>query len=148
MISATQAQQPEPVNWVSQCVAPDLSTPLVCTVEQRVIVRETGQQIARVSVQINGDGENRKPALLVHLPLGLSIRAGVALKVDDQEPSALDFQTCDGGGCYAGAALGDALLKKMSKGKILSLIFKDLQQKDISIPISLQGFAAIYDKVK
>lgn len=134
--------------WSTQCVAPDQASPLSCSAEQRIILRETGQQVARFAVQANGPKGDRKSAFLVHLPLGLSIRTGVALAVDGKEVAKLDFQTCDANGCYCGDSLGGDLLQAMRAGQEMTIGFQDLQKKAISIRIDLAGFAAAYDKVK
>ena len=44
-------------------------------------------------------------AILLRLPLGLFNPAGVTMGIDEAAPEALQIQTCDAEGCYAGAAL-------------------------------------------
>lgn len=147
--AAAQTGNAAPVDrWSTQCVAPDQASPMACSAEQRVILRETGQQVARFAVQASGPKGERKSAFLVHLPLGLSIRTGVTLSVDTKEVAKLDFQTCDANGCYSGDTLGGELLQAMRAGKELAIGFQDLQKKSISIRIDLAGFAAAFDKVK
>ncbi len=116
--------------------------------EQRVVLRESGQQVARFSVQTSGAKDARKGAYLVQLPLGLSIRTGVRLKVDEREPISVDIQTCEASGCYAGGPLDEAILDGLRSGKILALLFNDLKKKEIGIQIDLAGFSAVYDKIK
>jgi invasion protein IalB len=141
------SQEAPATRWSSQCIAPDLSSPLACTVEQRVVLRETGQQVARFSVQIAGAKGERKPAFLVQLPLGLSIRAGIVLMIDDKEIRKLEIQTCDAAGCYGGDPLDEALMKEMNAGKTMTIEFNDLQNKAIGIQIDLAGFGTVLEKV-
>jgi invasion protein IalB len=142
------AQQATTGNWNSNCSAPDLASPLACAMEQRVILRESGQQIARFTVQTSGTKDDRKAAYLVQVPLGLSIRTGVRLKVDEREPVSLDIQTCEASGCYAGGPLAGPLLDGLKGGKMLTLLFNDLQKKEIGIQIDLTGFAAQFEKIR
>jgi invasion protein IalB len=121
--------------------------PLSCTLEQRVVLRETGQQLARVAVQTAGP-EPRTPALLIHLPLGLSIAAGVSLSVDGSAPRQLPIQTCDAGGCYAGSTFDAELLAALQRGSNLKLDFQNLQRQPISVDFRLDGFSAGFDGIK
>jgi invasion protein IalB len=130
------SQEAPKTNWSSQCVAADLQSPLSCSMEQRVVLRESGAK------------EDRKGAFLIQLPLGLSIRTGVRLKVDDREPLAVDIQTCEAGGCYAGGPMTDGLVESLRGGKMMTLLFNDLQKKEIGIQIDLAGFSAVYDKIR
>lgn len=146
--TASQAQEAPKVNWSSNCTAPDLASPMSCAMEQRVVLRESGQQVARFSVQTSGAKDARKGAFLIQLPLGLSIRTGVRLKVDEREPVAVDIQTCEASGCYAGGPLNGEILDSLRSGKLMTLLFTNLQKKEIGIQIDLAGFSALYDKIK
>lgn len=110
-------------------------------------MRETGQQLARLEIRVSSE-EPRQPALLVHVPLGLSIRAGIKFQVDDAEPLMLDIQTCDASGCYAGNPIGPELLASLKKGNSVKVIFQNLQQNEISVGFSLAGFTANYSKIE
>lgn len=146
-VSAHSQEAPK-VNWSSQCSAPDLQAPFACSMEQRVILRESGQQVARFAVQTSGAKDDRKGAFLIQLPLGLSIRTGVRVKVDEGEPMAVDIQTCEASGCYAGGPMTEALVESLRGGKTMTLLFNDLQKKEIGIQIDLAGFSAVYDKIR
>jgi len=134
-------------NWASSCAGPDRAGPFDCAVEQRVIIKETGQQLARIVIKVSGT-EPHNSALLVQLPLGISLRAGVKLSVDGKQFSNLDVQTCDNTGCYAGAAAPVALIDAMKQGKALGLNFQNLQQKPIDVNFVLAGFKTAYSKVE
>ncbi|MFO1122063.1 MAG: invasion associated locus B family protein [Hyphomicrobiales bacterium] len=144
---ASAVTKPPAANWASSCSAPSRTAPLSCTLEQRVVLRETGQQLARIAVQTSGP-EPRTPGLLVHLPLGLSIAAGVSLSVDGASPRKLPVQTCDANGCYAGSTLDPDLLTALQRGRDLTLTFEDLQRKPISVGFRLDGFSAAFANIK
>lgn len=149
--TSPSAQAAEPAapaaSWSTQCTSAARSAPQSCSMEQRGVLRETGRQIARVSIQIGPDNKGNG-GLLVHLPLGLSIREGVSLKIDEGAPLNLDFQTCDASGCYSGMAVSAELLKAMMAGNAMTISFKDMQKKDIAIPVTLSGFSAAYGMIK
>lgn len=142
----TAAPQPQ-ANWASSCSATSRVVPLSCTLEQRIVLRNTGQQVARIAVQTSGP-EPRTPGLLVHLPLGLSISAGVSLSVDGGPPRQLPIQTCDANGCYAVSTVDADLLAAFQSGHNLRLTFADLQTKPVNVEIKLDGFTKAYAGVK
>ena len=142
------AQDAPADRWNTQCVAPDSASPLACTVEQRIILKDSGQQIARFAVQMSGPADKRVSGYLVQLPLGLSLRNGILLKVDENEPVKLDLQTCEASGCYGGDTLKPEFLESLSSGKILTVTFANLQQKEIGVQIDLAGFSAAFAKIK
>lgn len=141
--AAQAPQQP----WATQCSATSRKAPLSCTMEQQVIVRETGRPIARISIQVGG-AEPRKPALLLHVPLSLSIGAGITLQIDESEPMKFDVQTCDTNGCYAGSPMTDEMIAGLKRGKDLKVGFQGLNREPVSIPFSLVGFTASFENVQ
>jgi invasion protein IalB len=146
--NAEQAQPAAPrVNWLSNCNAPSRLVPLSCSIEQRVLLRETGQQLGRAAIQTSGP-EPRTPGLLLHLPLGLSIAAGVSLVVDADTPVKLAIQTCDASGCYAASPLQGDLLTAMQRGRELKVTFEDLQRKPINVSFTLDGFTDAFNGIK
>lgn len=134
-------------NWATNCAAVSRSGPIDCTVEQRVVLKTTGQQLARFQVRVPGS-EPRAPAMLVQVPLGLSIKAGVHLAIDGQDVSRLEVQTCDANGCYAGAPIAPEMLYALRSGKELTVGFHDLQTKPISVSLQLAGFSDAYAKIE
>jgi invasion protein IalB len=143
-----QAQPAQPrVNWSTGCNAPSRKEPLSCSIEQRVLLRETGQQLGRAAVQTSGP-EPRTPGLLLHLPLGLSMAAGVSVVVDADTPVKLELQTCDAAGCYAASSLDGDLLKAMQRGRELKITFEDLNRKPITVAFTLEGFTDAFNNIK
>lgn len=137
-----QAEQKAP-GWTVQCSNPGKG--LACKASQTVIMAKTRQLLVAVSVSKPEAGKDA--AMLLHLPLGLFNPAGVTLGVDDQKAEALQIQTCDAKGCYAGASVTAERLAAMSKGTKLQVVFQDLQKKPISIPVPLQGFEDAFKKL-
>lgn len=140
-----EAPPPAP-GWVSICQSTARDAPLECRVEQRAVIKQTGQLLAQVTVRIPAD--TRKPVLMIRVPLGLSLEAGVTIDVDGGRGGTLPLQTCDAGGCYAGAPLRADLLAAMQKGEKLDVVFQNLEKAPIKLALPLAGFAAAFAKVQ
>ena len=140
---STEKSQPGP-SWAVQCG--NAGKEFACTAYQTIAVRKSGQRLLMVSVTRPEGGKG--PAMLIHLPHGLFLPAGVSLKVGEGKPKALVVQTCDAKGCYAGAALDKDQVSAMHSGKDLTVGFQNLEKKPLSIAMPLAGFAAAYAKLK
>jgi invasion protein IalB len=143
---AAAPQAPPPAPWGARCASEARSSALDCVVEQRVIVSNTGQLLAAVSVRIP-PGE-ATPAMMIQTPFGLYLPAGVKVAIDGTGFGDLPLQTCDGSGCYAGQAVSPELLAALKSGVTLSITVQDAAQRDITVPVSLNGFTAAYDKIQ
>lgn len=138
-------QAPAP-SWLSTCQGPGRAAELECQMEQRAVISGSGQLIGSITIRV--PSQTRKPVLMIRGPLGLSLAGGVTLDVDGAAPVSLPLQTCDAGGCYAGAPVSDELLAAMFKGQKLNVTFQNLNKEPIKLPMSLAGFSATYGKIK
>lgn len=137
----------EPANvWAARCVSAGRADVPDCSVEQRVILQQTGQLLAAVTVTLP-HGSN-KPTILVQVPLGLALDAGVVLKTDNHGPAKLRVQTCDQGGCYAATVMSPDFLKAMLTGKKLDVRFVGVNKKPVTVPMPLTGFGRAYGRIK
>lgn len=134
-------------SWLVSCVSTARIAPAECSMEQRVVLRETGQLLGRILIKVSGS-DTGPGAILVQIPLGVSIRGGVKMKVDGEERATLEIQTCDAGGCYAGGQLGEELLAGMRTGKSLAAEFLNMQRQPISASFVLNGFASAYQAIQ
>jgi invasion protein IalB len=114
--------------------------------EQRAFITSTGQFIGSVTIRIPPD--TLQPVMMITMPLGLSLASGVVFNVDGGASTTLPIQTCDGNGCYAGSSVSSDLLSAMARGTTLNVTFKNLSLQDISLPMSLIGFTAAYQKIQ
>ena len=140
-----QPARPAP-SWGASCESASRNAPLSCAMEQRAFISGSGQLVAAMSVRVPGD--TRKPVLLIRLPLGLSIEAGVTVSVDGADGSKFPLQTCDASGCYASAALPEALGTALARGQTVDLIFAGLDKRPLKVSLPLTGFAAAYASIK
>jgi invasion protein IalB len=144
-LGGADAANPAP-GWVSACTAPSRDGPLECRMEQRAVLKQTGQLVASVTIRVPAD--SRKPVLLVRVPLGLSLESGVTLDVDGAKGRSLPLQTCDAGGCYAGAPLPADFLAALQKGDKLDIIFQSLEKAPLKLVMPLVGFSDAYAKIR
>jgi invasion protein IalB len=135
-----------PPSWSTGCVAEQRGGQLNCSVEQRAIVTNTGQLVA--SVRINVPQDTKKPVMMIQVPLGLFVPAGITIDVNGTNAQKLDIQTCEAQGCYAGAPVPDAFLAAMLKEPKLNLTFQSLNKQSINLSLPLIGFPQAYAKIK
>ena len=127
-------------SWVSQCASDSRGGVLQCSVKAEVGVAATGQLLASFTVNIPSD--THMPAMLVQVPLGLSLAEGVSLNVDGANSQTLPLQTCDTNGCYAGGPVAAKLLTALMGGKTLTIAFVGINKQAVTLPFNLTGFAA------
>jgi len=87
------AAQPEPTPLAHERSAGQLGgalasanrqAPLECAIEETAVLTKTGQLVVLVNIRVASD--THAPIAVVQLPLGLSLRAGAKLQVDDGKP--------------------------------------------------------------
>jgi len=132
-------------NWATACSSKDRLTQLSCAMEQRVVLRQTGQALSNIVIQFPPAGE---PVVSVRVPLGLSLPDGMTLLIDDAEQAKLPITTCEANGCFVRTPLTEALLGAMRKGSNLVMLVKNNRNAEVRIPFTLAGFSAAYDAVK
>lgn len=133
-------------NWNIVCVAAGRTDAPSCTMEQQIIVRETGRRLARLTIKTTNAAEGFG-SILVQVPLGLSIVDNLSLQVDQAEVITIPIQTCDANGCYGGHAVDEQLLAALRAGNRLVLSFFDMQKQKITANFTLAGFTAAYAKI-
>jgi invasion protein IalB len=137
-------QQPPRPNWVVNCSQGQQG--LECRAGQSLFFKQTGQRFMSVAVVVAAD--TKKPQLLLQLPLGVYLPAGVSLRIGKGEAKTLPYESCDQAGCVAEYAVTDAELSAMAKGANLTVSAANRQKKSFNIEVSSDGFAAAYAKIK
>jgi invasion protein IalB len=144
---APAAAAPSPAGaWAVRCSATSRQGPLDCSTDESAVMNNTGQVLVAFSVRVPSD--TRSPVVLVQMPLGLFLPAQLKLQVDAKDAKSYPIQTCDASGCYVGMPLDADLLDQMKAGKDLKATFQNLQHKDMTVTLPLQGFAEAYAKIQ
>jgi invasion protein IalB len=129
--------------WSLRCDA--VGQGLACKATQAIRLSNTNQLLLSVSVTAPPGGGN--PGLLVQLPHRISNQAGVTISTDDGPAETLQIQTCDTEGCYVAESMGADGVAAMRGGNRMLVVFQDLNKQKITVPVPLQGFTAVYNKL-
>lgn len=139
-------QKPAPL-WSIQCVSTSRQRRPTCSMSQRIVVAETGRQLARLTLAT--DAKNPSTATFaLQLPLGISVEEGVEIAVDDNPAKALRIQACEATGCFVSMELTAQFADELRKGTRLVARVKNLQNNEITIPFSLIGFTLAYRDIE
>lgn len=114
-----------------------------CEMEQTSQVQ--GQPISQVAI---GRPTKSEPLRIVfQVPINVWLPAGVTLVLDDKDPGVnATFKRCVGNGCFADTDLKDEIVKKLrTRTENGKLLFKDANQRELTVPVSFKGFGAAFD---
>lgn len=134
-------------NWLVNCANTGANGALNCRMTQTLFVAKTRKRLLQVTVNAPAATAGSKPTLLIMLPHGLYLPAGIALKVDTEKEKKLVIQTADANGSYAGLALEESLLSKLQKGTKLTVSMVSSKKQRLNIPVSLAGFSSSYKRL-
>jgi invasion protein IalB len=143
----TQAPaQPAPTQpgWVVVCA--NSQSGLDCRAGQSLRLDNRGQAVVNVAVRVPAD--TKKPVILLQLPLGLYLPAGVSLQIGKDAAKALPFQSCDQGGCVAEYPVTEEELAAMLKGADLTVSAQNRNKQPFKLNVSVAGFPAAYAKIR
>ncbi len=136
--------------WVKLCdaVPVDERTPPT-TKKLCMIVQETraenGQMLASVQIR---ELEGEKPRLIIAVPVGMSLQPGIRVVLEGQgqaQPQAMRYEVCLPNACFAQMELAPEFLTRMKRSNNLNIQVVNMNNRAISLAMSLQGFAASYD---
>jgi invasion protein IalB len=142
--AATEEPAPPP-GWVVNCASTQAG--LDCRAGQTIFLKKTGQRLLAVAVRM--PAESKKPVMLLQVPLGIYLPAGISLQFGKDPARKLVVQSCNQGGCVAEYSITDAELAAMLKGADLTVVVQSAQKREpITILVPAAGFAAAYAKIK
>lgn len=108
----------------------------------------TAQRIFEMALGYPPLDKQRNAASVVIMPLGVLVTQDVVLEIDGDKLVDFKIQYCDAGGCIGTFQLKDKQIERMQKGKALTVKAVAATGQPVVIELSLNGFAAAYDKVK
>jgi invasion protein IalB len=135
------AQKP---TWTVNCSSSQAG--MDCSAVQSLYVKRTGQRFITVAVKVPSD--TKTPKMLILLPLGTNLPAGVSLQFGKAAAKSVQIQNCDQGGCLAEYPISEAEIASMLKGADLTVTIQSKEQKPMSFPVSALGFSEAYAKIK
>ena len=131
-------------NWVKTCQKDEKAKAELCQTS-RDLRSEIGQTMASVSIREQKTDKGVKRGLLMAVPPGMQIPPGVRVLVDQQQAMVGKYTVCFAGSCIVEAELTDASMASLRKGTTLSLQLASPANRNIILPIGLDGFAKVLD---
>jgi invasion protein IalB len=111
----------------------------ICLTHHERIDGTTGQVIVSAALREVQGAE--KKHLMVMVPLGVALPAGLQIKIDDdKEPMKLNYTICHPGGCTAEIEATPELINKLKKGKQMIVAAMNITAKPFFLPVPLDGF--------
>ncbi|WP_158091231.1 invasion associated locus B family protein [Thalassospira mesophila] len=135
--------------WKKEC---DDKNPDRCQIGQQVFLqkdvdgkKETVGRILAVTVQkaVNPKTKAEVSILTMQLPLGVDLRPGIVIKVDDGSEMKVLYGKCTNAGCDAALVMSDDMVNAMKAGATLFVGFRAWGNEQTQvIKASLTGFTA------
>ncbi len=143
--TGTEVVRQDPTVWALDCQSESEASKDDCQVSQSISILETGQRIVMVVVQKDDAGVATH--MLLALPHRIYLPSGVDLTVDTNRARRMAFETCDERACYASAQIDTSFIDELRGGEELSVVFHNLADKPVTVPVSLLGFSVAYDQL-
>lgn len=144
--NANAAQPASDSSWAVNCTAANRSDVLNCSVEQKMVARETGQLVTGISVRIPGN--TRQPVIVMQLPFGLSFSSGLKAQIDQGAATNLTVETCEPTGCFVIMNAPKAMLDAMASGTSLEILGTTASKEPFRVSHPLSGFKAAFESIK
>jgi len=136
-------EKPGP-GWAVNCKSGAKEKALDCRLSQTVVTKNR-QVLTEVTFHFPPAGEESET--IIQVPLGVLLSGGGTVQVDQNPPQSVTFRACNRNGCYGRAVLSSEFLSQLRKGKQVTVVFKNLSEKEVKVPLSLDGFSDAYGKV-
>ena len=128
------------INWAVNCTTNSTSGKQQCQMSQILTADKSGQHIMTIIIRTKRTGE--KLSILLALPHGLYLPAGITYQVDDRNTGRVAMQTSDSKGVYAVFPLKQPLFEAMKAGLKFKVSMQSLKRQTITLGVSLAGFTA------
>jgi invasion protein IalB len=130
-------------NWVKVCQkGPEANSVRVCLTGRDG--RVEGGSVVVAAVLIEPEGQPRK-LLRITLPLGMALKPGTRIIVDDGQPINAPYVICLSNGCVADYEASDELIGKMKRGSNLNVQGINGTGQPVTLPVPLAEFAKAHD---
>ncbi|MGV8995791.1 MAG: invasion associated locus B family protein [Parvibaculaceae bacterium] len=145
--ATTEAATPFEAPWAYSCSSAAKKAERLCEAFEIINVRD-GQSLVQFRIAVRFGPPDRTPAMMITLPNGFYLPAGIRLTIDGKEWMPAAVQTCDGGGCYVGLPLKAADRTKLEGGNSLEIHFQSIARKETSVTASLKGLGDALAKIE
>lgn len=115
----------------------------VCLTHHERFHPNTGQPLISAAVRELDNPEQQ--TVMIMVPLGRLLKAGLAIKVDDNKPMQVPYSYCTALGCVAETKATPEILESFKKGTDLAIGTVDVTGKRIAFKVPLNGFTRALD---
>jgi invasion protein IalB len=128
--------------WTKICGKDQEANKEICLTTQEARA-DTGQLLASALVREVQD--DPKKQFIVSVPVGMLLRPGMRVVLDQNAPQPIAYSVCFPNACYGDMEINADYVAKLKKGQ--SLVIQTLNQvgRTINFPLSLKEFAKAYD---
>jgi invasion protein IalB len=131
-------------SWVYRCqekMVDGKPAQSACALSQDVVVQQDGkaQTVMTIGVAPGADGTGHGLTALV--PLGVRLKPGFGLSIDDGTAQSMAYDYCGPRGCWVAGAPIDAMLPGLKAGKTGRAKIVMLNGREVVIEFPLAGFA-------
>ena len=127
-------------DWSAQCAATEDESAARCYIFQNLVLTQNGQRLLHVAIGYS-HGSTRPTAALT-VPLGVSLKPGLKLQVEDGAITRIRYDRCDPNGCVGTLVLNGQLLYALKMRGKASVTFEDADGREVVVPVSLMGLTA------
>lgn len=141
-------------NWRLRCS--DTNDASTCSMNQELFLQQTvdgqlqtvGRLLNLTVVYLDAGGE-RVPFMSLQMPLGVDLRPGAVMRVDEEGETTLEFLRCTEAGCDSSARITPQLLAQMRAGNVLRVGFRPWGSEQVTaVEASLAGFTAAFAQLR
>ena len=138
--------------WAVVCA--DTNDARTCRTEQILFLDQTVEgeqqrlgQLLSLTVLYVGE-EARRPLLVMRLPLGVDLRPGMVLRVDNYEEIKAPYLRCTNAGCEVQVDLTAELVAQLKNGLKLRVGIRPFgSSQTVVIDASLEGFTRAFNRL-
>jgi invasion protein IalB len=130
--------------WSIICDTPAGTSQEQCALMQNVIADDRPE--VGLSVVVLKTADRKARILRILAPLGVLLKDGMELFVDNNNVGRAYFTRCFAEGCYVEVEIDDQLMKILRSGKNAVFAVRESSDQDrVGIPVALNGFGEGYD---
>jgi invasion protein IalB len=130
--------------WSIICDRPAGATAEQCALMQNVIAEDRPE--VGLSVVVLKTADRKARILRILAPLGVLLKDGMELYVDNNNIGRAYFTRCFSEGCYVEVEIDEELMRIMRAGKSAVFALRESSDQDrVGIPVELEGFGPGYD---
>jgi invasion protein IalB len=142
---ATKPGKKAPGNWSLVCSNFASKKTNQCRIFQGFYLRKTRRLLLGVSVRtFKGTAQ---PVMVLRTPFGTHLPSGVTTKIDRHALKKTPYQTCNARGCFATVKVSLPMLSRLTSGRVMVVIYRNLKRQEFKFNVGLAGFKAAYGKM-